>query len=82
MTTAVNEPIEVGAVFRKSGIRPVWFLWQGRKYPVERVTYRWKEKVGESWLHSFSVFDGANTFELIYDSKLLQWKLGRIGEER
>ena len=79
--TEINEPIEVGAVFQKAGVRPVWFLWKGRKYPVERVAYRWKERVGEAWVHSFSVFDGANTFELNYDSKLLQWKLGRVAGE-
>ena len=81
MMTEINEPVEVGAVFRKSGIRPVWFYWKGRKYSVERVTYRWKEKAGEAWRHFFSVFDGVNTFELIYDSRALEWKLGRVASE-
>lgn len=80
MLTEINEPIEVGVVFRRGEVRPVWFLWKGRKYPVERVTYHWKEKAGENWLHFFSVFDGANAFELVYDSKLLQWRLGRISD--
>lgn len=79
--TEINEPIEVGAVFKKTGLRPVWFLWKGRKYPVERVTYRWKAKRGEAWVHAFSVFDGINTFELLYDSKFLEWKLGRVSGE-
>ena len=78
MITEIDEPIEVGAVFREAGLRPVWFVWKGRKYSVERVTYRWKGKSGDGWLYSFSVFDGANTFELIYNAKLLQWKLGRV----
>ena len=78
MITEINEPIEVGVVFRQNGVRPVWFLWKGRRYPVERVTYRWKERAGEAWRHSFSVFDGANTFELVYDSKSLSWTLGRV----
>ena len=77
MITEINDPIEVGAVFRKGSLEPVWFVWRGRKYPVQRVTFRWKGRSGESWLHSFSVFDGTNTFELIYDSKLLRWRLGR-----
>ena len=76
--TQINESIEVGAVFLKTGLRPVWFMWKGRKYGIERVTYRWKEKKGDDLLHSFSVFDGANTFELNYDSKSLAWKLGRV----
>ncbi len=80
MITELNEPIEVGAIFRRGGIRPVWFLWKGRKYGVREITYRWKERAGESWRHSFSVFDGANTFELVYDSKTLEWRLGRVSD--
>ena len=78
MLTELNEPVEVGVVFRKAQTQPVWFLWQGRRYSIQRVTYRWKEKVGEDTIHYFSVFDGVNTFELRYDSKLLQWRLGRV----
>ena len=81
MITEINEAIEVGAVFRRAGLRPVWFVWRGRKYSVEQVTYRWKERRGEAWLHSFSVFDGLHTFELNYDSKLLQWRIGRVSAE-
>ena len=78
--TEIHEAIEVGVVFLKTGVRPVWFIWKGRKYAVEQVAYRWKEKRGEAWIHSFSVFDGANTFELNYDAQFLQWKLGRVAE--
>lgn len=78
MLAEINEPIEAGVVFQKESVRPVWFFWQGRKYSVEKITYRWKERQGETWLHFFSVFDGVQTFELIYDSKSLQWKLGRV----
>jgi hypothetical protein len=81
MITEINEPIEVGAVFGEGAVSPVWFLWNGRRYRVERVAYRWREKRGESLLHLFSVFDGASTFELIYDSKGMRWRLGRVDLE-
>ena len=81
MLTEINEPVEAGVIFQKNRVRPVWFLWKGRKYSVQRVTFQWKEKQGEAWIHFFSVFDGAQTFELIYDSKFLQWRLGRISGE-
>lgn len=81
MLTEINEPVETGVVFGRGAVRPVWFFWKGRKYPVQKIAYRWKEKSGETWLYFFSVFDGANTFELIYDSKLLSWKLGRVSGE-
>ena len=78
MLTEIDEPIEVGVVFRKNAVRPVWFFWKGRKYSLTELTYCWKEKVGDTMIHYFSVFDGANTFELCYDSKLLSWKLGKV----
>ena len=78
MITEINDSIEVAAVFRKGGLEPVWFVWRGKKYPIQRITYRWKGRSGEGWLYSFSVFDGTNTFELVYDAKTLQWKLGRV----
>lgn len=81
MLTEINEPIEVGVVFRRGVVQPVWFIWKGRKYPVAQITYRWKEKQGETTIHYFSVFDGANTFELRYDAKFLTWKLGRVDTE-
>lgn len=81
MLTEINEPVEAGVVFRKGQVRPVWFLWKGRKYLVAKVAYSWKEPRGETTLHHFSVFDGANTFELCYDAKFLTWKLGRVDTE-
>ena len=81
MLTEINESIEVGVVFQRGGVRPVWFIYRGKKYRVEQVTYRWKEKVGETLVYYFSVFDGVDTFELRYDSKLLTWRLGRISAE-
>ena len=92
MLTEVHEPVDVGVVFhmrpcrsaaslQKDQVRPVWFLWRGRKYPVVRTTYRWKERRGEAWFHFFSVFDGTHTFELIYDAKSLCWQLGRVSLE-
>ncbi len=78
MLTEIDEPIEAGVVFRKNAVRPVWFFWKGRKYSVKEVSYCWKEKVGDGVIHYFSVFDGINTFELQYDSKLLSWKLGKV----
>lgn len=81
MLTEINEPIEVGAVFRRGRVQPVWFVWKGRKYPVEKTTYAWKEAQGETTVHYFSVFDGVNTFELCYDSKALTWQLGRVDTE-
>ena len=46
MITEIAERIEVGAIFRRGRIRPVWFIWSSRKYVVKAVTYQWHEKKG------------------------------------
>ena len=41
-----DEKISVGAVFDR-GIRPVWFKWGCRLHRIDRITYRWKDRVGD-----------------------------------
>lgn len=38
MVTEINETITVGAIFgdNKKKLKPVWFIWSGRKYTVAR----------------------------------------------
>jgi hypothetical protein len=52
MITEIRERIEVAAVFGKGErIRPVWFVWNGKKVRVQRVTYRWTEREGSEVYH-------------------------------
>jgi len=76
MITEIRERIEVAAVFGKGErIRPVWFVWNGKKVRVQRVTYRWTEREGSEVYHHFSVTDGASLYELSYASGNLRWEL-------
>ncbi len=41
MLTEINESIKVGAIFgdNKKKLKPVWFVWSGRKYDIKKITY-------------------------------------------
>jgi hypothetical protein len=78
MVVQVNEPVQVGAVFRKAEVVPRWFFYHGRKITVREVTYCWKENSGRTLFHHFSVSDGASLYELVFDPERLCWKLEAI----
>jgi len=76
MITEVDEPVRVGAVFDKGpSVFPRWFVWHGRKYIIQRVTFSWKVKESIHFNYHFSVTDGVNLFELCYEPRTLAWKL-------
>ncbi len=83
MITEINEPIKVGAIFgdNKKKLKPVWFVWSGRKYDVKEVTYIWTERVGKAGIHHFSVADGAHLFDISYNTDTLTWMLHSVETE-
>ena len=76
MQFKIEEPVIVAAIFkRKPLIKPVWFMWRDKKYRVQEVTYSWSDSDGQVKRHHFAVSDGANIYQLCYNTKLLNWKL-------
>lgn len=82
MLTDVGEIIKVGAVFYPEqdghGIVPKWFIWEGRRFSVDRVTFRWKVRDGRMMFYHFAVISGATLYELTYNAAELEWKLMNI----
>lgn len=74
-TTAINESIEVGAVFGKNKVKPKWFIWNGRKHEIKEVTYIWNDKQGETEFVYFALTDGQTVFEISLNQKDLSWQL-------
>ncbi len=74
----INQTIKVGAVFQGDKIIPKWFTWEKRKYNIKEVNYNWKDNLGAEELHCFSVTDGANNYELSFNTKRMVWKLTKI----
>ena len=76
--TEIGEPVKVGAVFDKTKIQPMWFIWNGRRYDLRGVTYEWVDSRGTAKLHCFSVWDGTDIYELTFNLKLLSWRLEKV----
>jgi hypothetical protein len=75
----IREDIRVAVIFGPgTAIRPVWFDWRRRKYAVREVTYSWQERQGEATILHFAVSDGANLFELAYDTAKRTWGLAAV----
>ena len=83
MTTEINEMIQVGAIFgdNKKKLKPVWFIWGGRRYNIQEITYIWTERTGKAVVHYFTVTDGANLFSISYNTDTLVWTLHSMHRE-
>lgn len=78
MIMEIAETVKVGAVFKGDKVLPKWFVWEGRKYNIKEVNYTWKDLQGAEDLYCFSVTDGANSYELTFNSKRVVWTLNKV----
>jgi hypothetical protein len=75
----IRENIRVAVIFGPGNrVAPVWFDWRRRKHTVKEVTYSWRERRGEETTLHFTVSDGANLYELAYDTANLLWSLAAV----
>jgi len=81
MYEVIEEPIQVGVIFKGNKIRPRWFIWKGRKYPIREITFNWQDRKGEETLLYFSVSDGTNIYEICFNQKRLNWFLSKVSIE-
>ncbi|MHB0997964.1 MAG: hypothetical protein ACYC27_01860 [Armatimonadota bacterium] len=77
----IEEDIRVGVAFDKRKIMPLWFKWRDRYYKVSAVNFTWSTNTGAAKLRHYSVTDGINTYELCFNSRTLEWMLGRVFSE-
>ena len=80
-TLHIDEEIRVEAAFDSRKVHPVWFMWRNRYYRVKSVNYTWMSVQGSAKLRHYSVTDGINTYELCFNSRTLEWTLGRVCTE-
>jgi len=74
-TLGLNEPIEVQAHFKAGEVIPKRFLWRGRVYAVEKLTYHWVDRRGTAAEHHFSVQSGATLYELSFENQHMAWRV-------
>ena len=72
----LREDISVVASFgRPYKVRPVKFRWNGRLLEISEVTYKWSTMEGRAVVYHFAVTDGANAYELSFNSQTLLWRI-------
>ena len=81
MHTDINEPVSVGAVFSSGKITPRFFVWKGRKYPIDRITYFWRSKTGTMPILHYAVVCRESIYEISYNSTTYDWRLEKINVE-
>jgi hypothetical protein len=74
----LEDPIEVDVRFSQRGMRPMEFVWQGRRRMVREVTCAWSERDGALSYRCFSVSDGQALYELRFDARALRWHLMKV----
>ena len=74
----IEEPVAVQALFEDGGLKPLAFLWQGRRYPVEQVRFRWQTRDGRATVHFFALVAGGQACELSFRTDDLAWQLEKV----
>jgi len=77
-TVVVDEMVRVGAAFDRRKVVPMWFMWRDRYYRVKSVAYSWDTSQGIAIVHHYSVTDGTNQYELLFNATTLEWTLGKV----
>ncbi len=84
--TAINEKVVVYVLYPNpqgpsnphERMRPVFFVWRNKAYRVHKITYVWRERLGDFESYHYAVSDGANVYELCYETKSFVWTLLNI----
>ncbi|MEK7538209.1 MAG: hypothetical protein AAB619_04535, partial [Patescibacteria group bacterium] len=63
---------------QRTKVRPLAFVWSGKKYAVERVNLVYKRRDGARDLWCFAVSDAANSYVLLYDPADMRWTLEEV----
>ena len=78
MHETINEPIKVLVSFLGTQVKPLSFVWQGRRYNPTKINLVHSERKGDSRIYYFSVSDNANFYRLAFDNQSLEWRLLEI----
>jgi len=88
MAILYNTPAESVRVFvdfnpheKTTIVRPVAFLWNGKRYEVSKVNLVYRKYVGTRYVWCFAVSDEANTYGLTYDPEKLTWTINEVQME-
>lgn len=75
MYEKIAQTIDVLVAFRKNGVEPMTFKWNGHYYQVRKVNLVHSERRGREKVVIFSVSDEANAYRLSFSTDSLRWVL-------
>jgi len=75
MFEQINEPVEVGVLFKQGKTLPLKFFWHGREYLIKTVNLSYSSWEGRTKFYYFAVSDSVNYFKLKFDTQNLNWTL-------
>jgi len=75
----LEEQVSVTARFDGCNVRPLEFLWRGRRWPVQHVVKTWhKFALLEEQIQYFLVETGGHLAQLSYYPQSSRWHLDKI----
>jgi hypothetical protein len=78
MIEQIIEPVDALASFSGGQIRPRAFLWNERRYNVDRVNLAYDARDGRDVIRYFVVTCGPNSFKLSFHPGEMSWNLLEI----
>lgn len=76
--TESGSPIAVFCLIEKGRILPESFLWNKRRFIVEKVNFFWKDKKGREELYYFSLQTSSGAYEVVFSKESLHWHLKKL----
>jgi hypothetical protein len=76
----VQEPVLALVRFSPEGeIRPLAFVWAGRRHQVKTTTYRWRTGKGRETCRHFAVTtESEDAFQLTYREESATWWIEQV----
>jgi len=75
---ALDERIEVLALFKNAKITPKSFTWNNKEYPIEKVTYNWQERLGQALVSYFSVSSSGQIYQISFNNTTFRWQIDKL----
>jgi hypothetical protein len=75
---ALNERIEVLALFKNARIFPKSFIWNNKEYQIQAITYNWQERLGQAQINYFSVLCAGQMYQISFNNSTFRWQIDKL----
>lgn len=75
---ALDERIEVLALFKNAKIFPKSFTWNNKEYSIDKITYNWQERIGSALVNYFSVNCAGQMYQISFNNSTFRWQIDKL----